>query len=101
MTGLELEAAIRTMPARRRKSARGRMLRYGLLGIAALALLLLAIGFAFSGSSSSLPTGARIAGVEVGGLSPLEAQKVLQERALELRRVPVFFTARDRRFAIR
>ena len=101
MTGLELEAAIRTMPARRRNSARGRMLRYGLLGVGALALLLVAIGFAFSGSSSSLPAGATIAGVDVGGLSPQEARTVLQQRALELRRVPVVFTARDRRFAIR
>jgi vancomycin resistance protein YoaR len=100
MTGLELEAAIRTMPARRRQSTRGRMLRYGLLAVAALALVLVAIGFAFSGSSASLPTGAKIAGVGVGGLSPQEAQKVLEARALELRRVPVVFSARDRRFAI-
>jgi vancomycin resistance protein YoaR len=101
MTGLELEAAIRTMPARRRKSARLRVLRYGLFAAAALAVVLVGIGFAFSGSSSSLPAGARVAGVNVGGLSPSEAQKVLEQRALELRRVPVSFAAKGRRFAIR
>jgi vancomycin resistance protein YoaR len=76
------------------------MLRYALLGVAALALVITAIGFAFSGSSSSLPAGAKIAGVDVGGLSPQAAQTVLEQRALELRRVPVVFTARDRHFAI-
>jgi vancomycin resistance protein YoaR len=101
MTGLELEAAIRTMPARRRKSTRGRTLRYTLLGVGGLALLLVVIGFAFAGSSSSLPEGAKIAGVDVGGLSPQAAQRVLEQRALELRRVPVVFTHRDRRFRIR
>jgi vancomycin resistance protein YoaR len=101
MTGLELEAALRTLPARRRKPARGRTLRYALLGTGGLALLLVTIGFAFAGSSNSLPAGAKIAGVDVGGLSPWAAQKALEQRALELRRVPVVFTRRDRRFAIR
>jgi vancomycin resistance protein YoaR len=102
MTGLELEAAIRTrtISARRRKSARGRTLRYMLLGVGALAVVVIAIGFAFAGSSSSLPEGAKIAGVDVGGLSPQAAQSALRERALELRRVPVVFTHNDRRFAI-
>jgi vancomycin resistance protein YoaR len=101
MTGLELEAAIRTMPARRRKSARVRVLRYGLLGAAGFALLLVAIGFAFAGSSSDLPEGAKVAGVDVGGLSPKAAQSVLAQRALELRRVPVVFTAGKHTFRIR
>src|SRR5688572_5708713 len=101
MTGLELEAAIRTMPARRRKSARARTLRFALLAVGGLALLLVVIGFAFAGSSSSLPEGAKIAGIDVGGLSPQAAQQVLERRALELRRVPVVFTRRDRRFTIR
>jgi vancomycin resistance protein YoaR len=101
MTGLELEGAIRTMPARRRKSARRRVPRYSLLAAGALALTIVVIGLAFSGSSSSLPAGAKVAGVDVGGLSPKAAQSLLEERALAFRRVPVVFTARDRRFAIR
>jgi vancomycin resistance protein YoaR len=101
MTGLELEGAIRTMPARRRKSTRRRVPRYSLLAAGALALTIVVIGFAFSGSSSSLPAGAKVAGVDVGGLSPEAAQSLLEERALAFRRVPVVFTARDRRFAIR
>jgi vancomycin resistance protein YoaR len=100
MTGLELEAAIRTMPARRRKSMRGRMLRYALLGAAAFAFVLVAIGFAFAGSSSALPEGAKVAGVDVGGLSPKAAQAVLEQRALALRRVPVVFTAGRHRIQI-
>jgi vancomycin resistance protein YoaR len=100
MTGLELEAAIRTIPARRRRSARGRALRYALLAAAGVAALFVAIGFAFAGSSNSLPEGAEVAGVDVGGLAPQAAQKVLEGRALELRRVPVVFTRGDKRFAI-
>jgi vancomycin resistance protein YoaR len=88
------------MPARRRKSPRGRALRYTLLGAGGLALLLLVIGFAFSGSSNSLPKGAEIADVDVGGLSPQAAQQQLEQRALELRGEPVVFTRNDRRFAI-
>src|SRR5918999_1321382 len=101
MTGLELEAAIRTMPARRRRSTRGRVLRYTLLGAAALGLVLVALGFAFAGSSSALPEGAKVAGVDVGGLSPKAAQALLEQRALELRRVPVVFTAGRDSFRIR
>jgi vancomycin resistance protein YoaR len=101
MTGLELEAAVRTMPSTRRRSARGRALRYGLLAAAAVGTVLVAIGFAFSGSSSSLPAGAKVAGVDVSGLSPQAAQRLLEKQALELRRVPVVFTAREQRFAIR
>jgi vancomycin resistance protein YoaR len=101
MTGLELEAAVRTMPARRRKSVRASTLRYALLAAGGLALLLVVIGFAFAGSSSSLPEGAKIAGVDVGGLSPAAAQRALERRALELRRVPVVFARGDRRFRIR
>jgi vancomycin resistance protein YoaR len=102
MTGLELDGAIRTLPAgRRRRHARLRVLRYGLLAAAVVALVLLAVGFAYSGSSASLPEGARVAGVDVGGLSPKAAQNVLERRALELRRVPVVFTAGRHRFRIR
>jgi vancomycin resistance protein YoaR len=101
MTGLELDGAIRTLPAGRRRQARPRVLRYGLLAAAAVALALVTIGFAFSGSSASLPEGAHVAGVDVGGLSPKAAQNVLERRALELRRVPVVFTAGRHRFAIR
>jgi vancomycin resistance protein YoaR len=101
MTGLELEGAIRTMPARRRKAARRRVPRYALLAAGAFALTMVVIGFAFSGSSSSLPAGAKVAGIDVGGLSPNDARSLLERRALDLRRVPVVFTARDRRFAVR
>jgi vancomycin resistance protein YoaR len=100
MTGLELEAAVRTIPVRRRKSTRARTLLYALLGAAALVVLLVAIGFAFAGSSGSLPEGATVAGVDVGGMSPQAAQRLLEQRALELRRTPVVFTARGKRFAV-
>ena len=77
------------------------MLRYTLLGAAALWLVLVVLGFAFAGSSSALPEGAKVAGVEVGGLSPKAAQALLEQRALELRRVPVVFTAGTHSFPIR
>ena len=58
-----------------------------------LAVLALIVGFAFAGSADRLAGGVRIAGVDVGGLSPAEAKQTLVQREQRLVHVPVVFTA--------
>src|SRR5919201_5556402 len=57
--------------------------------VAALAAMVL--GLAFAGSPRRLADGVRIAGVEVGGMTPRQAQRALEARADALASVPVTF----------
>jgi vancomycin resistance protein YoaR len=67
------------------------MAAIGLVGlIAAL------IGFAFAGSPAKLAEGVHIAGIDVGGLTPAEAQTLLESRAAGVSRRPVRFLANPR-----
>jgi vancomycin resistance protein YoaR len=59
--------------------------------VALAALAAIALGLAFAGSPSRLADGVRIAGVDVGGKSPREAQRILAARADALAAVPVTF----------
>jgi vancomycin resistance protein YoaR len=63
--------------------------------IAAIAfvVVLVLLGFVFAGSSGRLAAGTRIAGVDVGGLSPRDAQTLLERRADRVAESPVTFTA--------
>jgi vancomycin resistance protein YoaR len=65
-----------------------------LVGIAALAALVL--GLAFAGSPSRLAGGVRIAGVDVGGKTSREARALLERRAKALAAVPVTFRVGSR-----
>jgi vancomycin resistance protein YoaR len=60
-----------------------------LAAIAALAAIVL--GLAFAGSPSRLADGVRVAGVDVGGMTPREAERTLKARADALAAVPVAF----------
>jgi vancomycin resistance protein YoaR len=66
-----------------------------------LVLLLLVLGFVFAGSPSRLAEGTEIAGVDVGGLAPADATRLLERRAARLENVPVTFTAGTTRWRIR
>ena len=57
--------------------------------IAALAAVVL--GLAFAGSSDRLASGVRIAGVDVGGKTPRQAERILAARSATLASVPVTF----------
>jgi len=59
--------------------------------VAVLALVALALGLAFAGSSNRLADGVRIAGIDVGGKTPRQAQRILAARADALASVPVTF----------
>ncbi|MDQ5822501.1 MAG: peptidoglycan binding domain-containing protein, partial [Actinomycetota bacterium] len=91
----------RTVRARRRRPRR-RGLRLRPLTIAAILVALgLLIGLAFSGSDARLASGVRIAGVDVGGLTPSEAQALLEARSKSLEEVPVTFTAPGHSWQVR
>ena len=64
-------------------------------------MLLTVVGLLFAGASSQLAAGVTVAGVDVGGLSASEAERLLGSRAARLAGAPVTFAAADRRFAIR
>ena len=64
-------------------------------------LLLVAVAFVYAGSPSTLPSGVRIAGVDVAGLSPAAAVRRLEGHEAALRRVPLAVTVDDRRFQVR
>jgi vancomycin resistance protein YoaR len=81
-----------------RRRAPAASLRVVLIAAAALAAVGIALGLVFAGSPTRLAEGVQIAGVEVGGLTPGEARKLLDRRSAELARVPVTFVAGTQRF---
>lgn len=82
--------------------ARSAHLARVLLVVLALALVLASlVGLAFAGSTARLAEGVAIAGVDVGGLTAAEAERVLEERFARIARTPVVFTAAEQEFPIR
>jgi vancomycin resistance protein YoaR len=68
--------------------------------IAVIAAAAALVGAAFSGSPTRLPDGVRVAGVDVGEMTPGAAQELLERRAAALERVPVTFFVAERRWRI-
>jgi vancomycin resistance protein YoaR len=86
--------------ARRRAAARARLwTRLGVAAVVACAALV-ALGVGFAGSPGKLAQGTRVAGVELGGLTPAAATRLLQRRAAHLSHAPVTFTAVGKRFRL-
>ena len=73
--------------------------RIAILGLAA-GLLAVGVPLFFAGSADRLADGTKIAGIDVGGMSPNAAQKLLDRRSAALATVPVTFVAGNRTFAI-
>src|SRR3954454_6470060 len=86
--------ALRRIPVRSRFWS-----RIAILALAAVAIVV-AVPLFFAGSPDRLAQGPRIAGVDVGGLTAKDATALLAGRAARLERVPVTFTAGDRRFRL-
>ncbi|HLX20119.1 MAG TPA: VanW family protein [Gaiellaceae bacterium] len=59
------------------------------------------LGFAFSGSPTTITDGVRIDGIDVGGMRVSTARSLLQGKATALANKPVVFAAGGRRFRIR
>ncbi len=83
---------------RRRHSLRAVVLRRGLIALALLLVLTVAVGLGFAGSRSTLASGTRIAGVNVGGMVPEEARLELERRFAAVRGASTTFAAADLRF---
>jgi vancomycin resistance protein YoaR len=75
--------------------------RWVLVSLALAAVLAALVGLAFAGSPARIAHGVEIAGVEVGGLTPGEARRLLASRFDRVERVPVVFTAGGAEFPIR
>ena len=69
----------------------------GALGFLVLAVIGSVLGLVFAGSPERIAAGVRIDGVNVGGMKPDAAQRLLEQRARRLGQVPVIFVAGDRR----
>jgi vancomycin resistance protein YoaR len=90
-------SAVRT---RRRASARGRFWPRFFVLVATAAVITIGLGLVFAGSPDRLANGTRIAGIDVGGLTPKDAQRLLEQRSERVSRVPVVFTAGTKRFSL-
>jgi vancomycin resistance protein YoaR len=75
--------------------------RWALVSLALLAILIALVGLAFAGSAARIADGVAIAGVDVGGMTRAEAQRLLERRFEQVARVPVVFTAGGERYPIR
>jgi vancomycin resistance protein YoaR len=85
---------------RRRASARGRFWPRFLILVAVAAVIAIGLGLIFAGSPSKLANGTRIAGVDVGGLTPAAARRLLEQRSERVSRVPVVFTVGAQKFSL-
>src|SRR6478735_4452206 len=93
-------ASSTALQARRRASARARLWTR-LIALAVVVVFVgIALGFVFAGSPEKLASGTRIAGIDVGGLTPADAQRLLERRSARLERVPVTFISGTRRFTV-
>ncbi len=75
--------------------------RWALVSLALLAVVIALVGLAFAGSAARIAEGVAIAGVDVGGLAPKEAQALLERRFDNVARVPIVFTAGDESYPIK
>ncbi len=90
-----------TVRVRRRRS-RASLSGWTWAGLASIAAVTLAIGLGvvFAGSPKTLADGVRIAGVDVGGLTPTQARRLLQKRFEDVQRRPVVFSAAGKSFEL-
>ncbi len=65
-----------------------------------LVALVVVLPLVFAGSPAHLASGTRIGGIDVGGLTPHQAQARLESRARALDRVPITFLAGSHRFRL-
>jgi len=86
--------------ARRRTRARSRRWTRVVAALVVLTLVAIGVGLVFAGSPEKLASGTRIAGVDLGGLTPAAATRLLEQRAARLSHVPVTFTAGANHFRL-
>jgi vancomycin resistance protein YoaR len=101
MSSLRVEAGVSSYYARRRRQARNRMLkRAALASVGVVISAAFAVGMAFAGSTHRIASGVRIAGIDVGGLKPAEAERLLRHRYAVFATQPIVLTAGARKFEV-
>jgi len=86
--------------ARRRAAARRRFWTR-IAWLAAFSLLVaLGLGQVFAGSGNRLADGTRVAGIDVGGLTPAQAERLLDRRWQRVARKPIAFTVGTQQFGV-
>jgi vancomycin resistance protein YoaR len=103
---LQLEAQVQAQLAaarlRRRRQARVRLLkRAAVVAVVLLVLAVLGFGLANAGSTGTIAAGVRIAGVDVGGMSPAAARAKLQQHEAALAKTPLPVRIGRRTFRVR
>ncbi len=93
-------ASSTALQARRRASARARLWTRLSAAAALVVVVAIALGFVFAGSPEKLASGTRIAGIDVGDLTPADAQRLLERRSARLARVPVTFVSGSQQFTV-
>src|SRR5439155_7565114 len=97
---LRVDATVSSYQVRRRRQARVRRLRrLAVVGVIVLVGALV-FGFAYQGSSARIAAGVRVDGVDVGGLTSAEAQKLLRKRFATVAKQPLVVHAGGRTFAV-
>jgi vancomycin resistance protein YoaR len=94
------EAVIERPRVRSRRSARRIAVRRAVFLTACVAVLAVALGFVLAGSPTTLPPGSSVDGIDVGGMTAVQAEQMLSERAGERETKPVSFVAGGEEFAI-
>ncbi len=69
--------------------------------VLSLAVALLVVGWVYAGSTGKIASGVRIAGIDVGGLTPAAAERLLRQRSAQLEAVPLEIVAGGRTFRLR
>src|SRR6187200_3046966 len=96
-----MRAQAHTLRLRSRRVHPARVaLRWTLAVLVVLVAGAAVLSILYAGSPTRLAEGVEIAGVDVGGLTPSEAQRALEQEATKLEGVPVVFTAGSKRFRI-
>ncbi|MCA1657044.1 MAG: VanW family protein, partial [Actinobacteria bacterium] len=72
-----------------------------MLAVALLVLTASLLGLVFAGSPTRIAAGLRIEGVNVGGMKPADARRLLERKARKLEDVPVVFVAGVRRWRVK
>src|SRR5437588_6532194 len=98
---VHVEAGTTAVRRRRRRSWTRLLLLRGLPVATLLGAIGVMIGLAFAGSPTKIAEGVRVAGIDVGGLTPRQARALLERRAQAVADRPVQFTAGERTWKIK
>jgi vancomycin resistance protein YoaR len=92
--------SLTTSPRRRRSAVARSPWAWALVAVVAAGVVGILFLTAFAGSSTKLADGVRIAGVDVGGLTPKQARQLLERRFQDVEHTPIEFSAAGKTFEL-